>query len=287
MDCIVFAWIALQTAVGAPGLVPRPAVVGQDQSTRIIDLTAPSISESGPPGSGLVIEGVPVRPGRKGHLPPRRDRSPFGHPGEGIDTGPGGGNRICALLDSIDPVTGEVPSTGESQPIPARPRRDYVELRAGPLWSSSSRNRIDRTTFTELELGRKISEHATATLQIDYVFGNGTDGPDDVDAKEVQLLVGGMGRYEFSICEVYAGGGIGLGYGRFRIDTGPIRIKDDAFLGVLNLRGGLRLNLTDWLVLGGEARLNLTSNAKIQGDFQSEKVNMNGYGALLSLGFRF
>jgi len=191
------------------------------------------------------------------------------------------------MEDPIDPETGEVPSTDEPQPVPTRPRRDYVEFRAGPLWSSSSRNRVDRSTFTELELGRKISKHATATLQIDYVFGDDTDNADDIQARAVQLLVGGIGRYEFSICEVYAGGGVGLGYGRFRVDSGPFRIKDDAFLGVLNLRGGLRLNLTDWLVLGAEARLNLTTNTKIQGDFQSEKVNMNGYGALVSLGFRF
>lgn len=287
MDCIVFAWIALQTAVGAPGLVPKPALEARDQSIRIIDLTAPSISDSAPTGSGFVIEGLPVRSGRRSDTRPRRDGSRFGPPCEGIERGPKGGGRIDEWLDSIDPETGEVPSTGESQPIPTRPRRDYVEFRAGPLWSSSSRNRVDRSTFTELELGRKITKHATATLQIDYVFGDETDGVDDIDAREVQLLVGGIGRYEFSICEVYAGGGIGLGYGRFRVDSGPIRVKDDAWLGVLNLRGGLRLNLTDWLVLGGEARINLTTNAKIQGDLQSEKVNMNGYGALVSLGFRF
>jgi len=283
MDCIVFALFALQCALGGPGTAPESTPEPREPVIRMIDLTAPEGSVGRPTGSGLALERLAFPPERAGDLrPARAARAPVRR-SERFDSGLAPERRLPALATSIDLETGESAPSSETEPIPPRPRRDHVELRAGPLWSSSSRNRIDRMTLTELELGRRITDHASATLQIDYLFGDDTENGVDIEVRAAQLMVGGTGRFEAWIAEIYAGGAIGLAYGRYRLDFGGFRVKDDAWLGALNLRGGVRLNLAPQLVIGAEGRFNLSTNAEIQG----EKVNMNGFGVLVSLGLRF
>lgn len=159
----------------------------------------------------------------------------------------------------------------------------YAEFRTGPLFGAGSRNEIDRYSFLEVEIGRRITEHGAAFFQFDYLQGDARKHGIDTENVALQALIGGAGRVAAGPCDLYAGAGVGVGYARFEQSDPGFRAKDDAFLLVWNVRAGVTINLTSRLFVGVEGRW----NGSTSGEADDVKFNLNGYGAFASLGLRF
>ena len=189
-----------------------------------------------------------------------------------------GAQAFSLSLGAISAVVPSAPGLERTDPF-----RNYLTLKAGPLYFIDDLDDLDVGVNAEAAFGYRILRNLAVELTSGYFWGKDPHGVVEAEAWGVPIQLQLRGSCWIASLELYAGVGAGGYYVATHVDVGPVGDSENDWVLGGNAFVGFKYNF-EKLFVGIEGKYIITDDIDSAG---GGTVNLEGVTAMAMFGLRF